>query len=517
MPRFAATITALPLAALCAGGALADVTPEEVWAIYETYTESFGIEVSAGSVRNGSALQLSDVTLTIPLPQDFGQIAATLPDMELVDQGDGTVRLVYPESMDMALTAKIGPPGEQLSGDATLSMTMAGQETTFSGTADSMVVESSLASFEMALTDLALRGDPDLEEIDESWVALTASGESISSTSNISQTGGMLTISTDSTTGPSAYRIALTGPNGENISETTGSSESGSSTAMMIVPTDGIDWLDMGGELRRGLSLTATSTSRGAVQSSSTGEAEFMQTDSTSRSESTTGAFSFSAAGLALGGAATGTTITYSVTPMMPFDIEASLDEISLQLALPLLTTETPQQAGLQIALDGLTVADQLWGLVDPAAILPRDPASMRFEISSEVRLLADVFDYEKILPMLDAEQMPLELGKVIIGALNASAAGVTLTSSGAFTFDFTDFDTFDGLPRIEGSASAEASGVNTLIDRLITMGLITEEDAMGGRMALGMFTTAAGNDVVTSTVEFTEDGGIVVNGMRMP
>ena len=53
-------------------------------------------------------------------------------------------------------------------------------------------------------------------------------------------------------------------------------------------------------------------------------------------------------------------------------------------------------------------------------------------------------------------------------------------------------------------------------MDGLVGMGLLAEDQVMGYKMMLGMFTVPKGEDAVTSKLEFKEDGGIYANGQRL-
>ena len=62
-----------------------------------------------------------------------------------------------------------------------------------------------------------------------------------------------------------------------------------------------------------------------------------------------------------------------------------------------------------------------------------------------------------------------------------------------------------------------DISGANGLIDKLIAMGLLSQQDAMGARMMLGMFTVPGSEpDTQTSTIEVNEQGQILANGQRI-
>jgi hypothetical protein len=71
-------------------------------------------------------------------------------------------------------------------------------------------------------------------------------------------------------------------------------------------------------------------------------------------------------------------------------------------------------------------------------------------------------------------------------------------------------------MPRPEGSINLRLEGANALIDKLIQMGIVQQEDAMGARMMMSMFTIPDGDDVLTSTIEVNEQGHVLANGQRI-
>jgi hypothetical protein len=99
---------------------------------------------------------------------------------------------------------------------------------------------------------------------------------------------------------------------------------------------------------------------------------------------------------------------------------------------------------------------------------------------------------------------------------LLAKFAGAELSGTGAFTFDNADLETFDGLPAPTGTIDLKIVGMNMLMDTLISMGLISEDDAMGARMMISMFANpGAGDDEFVSVLEF-KDKGFYANGQRL-
>ncbi|MCP4621051.1 MAG: DUF2125 domain-containing protein, partial [Bradyrhizobium sp.] len=111
---------------------------------------------------------------------------------------------------------------------------------------------------------------------------------------------------------------------------------------------------------------------------------------------------------------------------------------------------------------------------------------------------------------------VPGELRGLTLNELLLSVAGAELTGSGDFTFDNTDLESFDGMPAPEGEANLKLVGANNLIDKLVGMGLLSDDDAMGARMMMGMFAVSAGDDVVTSKIEVNDEGHVLANGQRL-
>ena len=67
------------------------------------------------------------------------------------------------------------------------------------------------------------------------------------------------------------------------------------------------------------------------------------------------------------------------------------------------------------------------------------------------------------------------------------------------------------------GTLHARLEGVNTLIDTLVSMGLVPQEQVTGYRMMLAMFTKPVeGKDEMTSDIEFKEDGSVLANGQQI-
>ncbi|QQA43067.1 DUF2125 domain-containing protein [Pelagovum pacificum] len=513
MSRRSALLAALPATVVLTGQAIADVTPEEVWNVYESYVEAYGIDVSASTVRNGDVLEVSDINFGITLPQGFGTIDMSMDGISLTDRGDGTVAFEYPDQSEMVFDMTIGPMGDQVSGSATVSYAITGNETIAAGTAEDLALQSTVETMSMSLTDLSFSEEP---EIDASIFDINFEFSGMNSQSRIRTVDGMTTVDTQGDVGSMIYSMVFTDPEtGDRFLENSGNSEGTRSTTSITIPASGINWMDFGNELRNGLSIESSS-SVASSNSASLTPIEGAASEQRSSSTDVTSNIMFDADGLAISGTYGSSNFSYSMAELLPFPIEAEIEGASVDFAMPVLSTESAAPVVYAVAVDGLSVSDQIWALLDPSAVLPRDPVSLDIDLTADVRLLVDLFDFEALMPMIENEEIPAELESLTINALDASAAGATLSTTGAFDFDFTDMTTYPGMPKPIGSATLAATGVNALLDRLITIGLVSESDAMGARAGIAMIAEATGDDALETTVETTDDGQLIVNGQRM-
>ena len=71
--------------------------------------------------------------------------------------------------------------------------------------------------------------------------------------------------------------------------------------------------------------------------------------------------------------------------------------------------------------------------------------------------------------------------------------------------------------PALVGALDLSLVGGVALLDKLVAMGLVPQDQAMGARMMMGLFTVPGeGEDSLTSRIEFTEEGGILANGQQI-
>ncbi len=195
---------------------------------------------------------------------------------------------------------------------------------------------------------------------------------------------------------------------------------------------------------------------------------------------------------------------------------QAGLDvtELALDFAMPLARSDKAAPFNLLAKVVDLTVADALWSMVDPGGMLPHDPAVLIIDTKGSATLTEDLMP-DAVDPMGGSGAAP-QLNALDLTQILLKLAGAEVTASGALTFDNTDMETFYGVPLPTGKIDIRALGLNGLIDKLVTMGLVPEDQAMQGRMMLSMFAnTVPDKDEITSALEF-KDGHFFANGQQL-
>ena len=193
--------------------------------------------------------------------------------------------------------------------------------------------------------------------------------------------------------------------------------------------------------------------------------------------------------------------------PMPDFPISEfgySLKRGFADFLIPLTPAEEPQPFHLRFAYEGLSVDDDLWNLFDPQARIPRTPANLSFDLDGSTVIFADPFAAEDEPPLRDTE--------ATLNSLRLSIAGAEFSGTGKARDTSTP-----GNPAGVGELDMTLTGINTLLDTLVDMGLLPSEQAMGARMGLGLIARPGdGADTLVSKIEVNEEGQIFANGQRI-
>jgi uncharacterized lipoprotein YbaY len=169
---------------------------------------------------------------------------------------------------------------------------------------------------------------------------------------------------------------------------------------------------------------------------------------------------------------------------------------------------------GLIYELTGLTVSPGLWDLFDPGRTIPRDPISFVVDLSGDYALDPKVL--EPAWKSLPEDPPPFSEISVKLAEFLIAGAGASITGKGDVVLDFLAMKTIDDVPEAKGSVGFVTMGVNGLLDRLASLGLLSDSDLQGARLAL-MFIgkIEGGQDRLVTTLDF-DGAGITLNGQKI-
>ncbi|EPX87043.1 DUF2125 domain-containing protein [Salipiger mucosus] len=494
-------------AAMLAGPALADVTPDQVWSDLRGYLESSGYTVAATETTEGDTLTVSDVTLTVPMDEEGDELTVTMDRIAFTDAGDGTVDVDFPATMPITITAE-DEDGEPV--EAQIDYTQEGLEMLVSGDPGALTYAYSAETLRLALSRLVVEG----EELDREAVRAEARFGPVEGETSVTTAEGTREIAQTMALGDFVYDVAAANPEDDEGSfSLSGTMRGVSGESTSTLPEEMPE--DPAAVLAAGLSGTGSfSHEGGRVAFSFEDEEDSGGGEITSEAASLEVDFS----GDAIAYAMSGQMLDYSLSGSgLPFPVNVSMETLALNIAAPLAESDQPEDVAMGLTLGGFTMSDMIWNIFDPGQVLPRDPATVAMDMTGTVTPQVNLYDPADMAQLETGEVVPAELNALTLNSLTIDAAGLQVAGEGAFTFDNSDTETFDGMPRPDGEVTVRVTGANALIDRLIQMGLLTERDAMGARMMLSMFGVPGDSpDTLTSTIEVNEQGHVLANGQRI-
>lgn len=263
----------------------------------------------------------------------------------------------------------------------------------------------------------------------------------------------------------------------------------------------------MADALRDGLAVTMA-FSQGTGGSDQSMTSEFFSFAAKTASQGSNFRLSFDKAGVLLAGDALPATASIT-SPELPFPkLDLAFGTSALEVKFPVLGPDV-QDFRYMFRFDSLTMNSEAWDAMDPTGVLERTPFVLDMDVTGRTSL--DLFGL--IQADEDGTIPPIPLvERADIVRLLASVAGAEVSGTGAFTFDNSL-----GFPMPRGNADFVVKGANKMVDALISLGVVTTDDALGARMAMALVLEPTGEpDVMTSKIEAREDGGFYVNGQRM-
>lgn len=492
---------------LAGTGAFAQVTPEEVWQNWQDMTSAYGQSVTAGSVaREGDTLVVSAVV--IAYDKDGVVVNGTIEKMNFADKGDGTVAITMSDTypIDVKMPATAGVEGAKPSDLAvtisqpgiviTASGTAAATNYEFNGPSIGIKVESKDAAdptvvngtFDATMTDTTAKylvfGDTSAKKITSEFAAKSMT---------MTFAGADKTIGSDFAFNATVADIA------------------GNSNGNFL---DAEAMVDIAAALKAGFAVDGGFTHGPVTFDLNVNEPEAKTTKIAGTMASGGITVLLDATKLLYGGGNKGVAFTLSSSNIPVPEVKVGYAESAFNLLMPVAKSDAPSDFAFLTKLVDFSVSDDIWAMVDPAGALPHDPATIIIDTKGTARLTADIMDKTAMDALGDAP--PGELNSLDVTELKATVAGAELTGAGSFTFDNTDKTTFGGMPAPTGKMDLKVVGANTLMDKLVTMGLLSQDDVMGARMMVSMFAnTATDKDEMTSTLEF-KDKGFFANGQQL-
>ena len=201
--------------------------------------------------------------------------------------------------------------------------------------------------------------------------------------------------------------------------------------------------------------------------------------------------------------------------PVERFALTAGEVREALQLGFPIDGVESPGWRVLY-RFAGITVSDELWDLADPGRSLPRDPMSLVLDTSGTYTPDPRLMSPRGWTP--GPMDLPVtDLTLVLTEAL-VEGAGLRIAGTGDLAFDFADRSRYvEEVPMPEGKLSFLTTGANALIDRLVKLGLVPEDQVSGMRFGLLFLGRAVPGqeDHLTTDLEF-RGGSFLLNGQKI-
>lgn len=488
--------------AVATQGAFADLTANDVWSDWQSYFTSMGYTVTGDESITGDVTTISNMTLSLTFPEEDGQFQMVMPEMTLTENGDGTVTIGLPESFPMDVTGKADD--EEFAAKVIYSHSQLNM--VVSGTPEDMTYDYTADKLGISLDSIEVDGEPLPNEV----FSIAVEAGDLAGRSRM-QIGEHRNITQAFNSDTLTYDLNFQDPENGESGLINGQLGQLAFEGENVIPLD-FDMSDPQAFYQAGFAFDGTFTyASGSTDLSGTSEGQAFSMNSTS--EGGRFAASIDAERIAYDIAQNSTKLAVT-TADLPFPIELSMASAGMNFEFPIQQSDEIQPFAFGFNMTDFTMSDVLWGIFDPAGALPRDPATIALDTTGTAKVLMNIFD-----PEIDVEsdEAPGELHSLKISQLLVSLVGAKLTGDGDFAFDNSNTEEFGGMPSPSGVANLKLVGANQLIDTLIGMGLISDDDALGARMMMGLMAVPGDEpDTLNSTIEFTEDGQILANGQRI-
>lgn len=499
-------VGAAAVLALSSQAAHADLTANDVWTDWKEYLSSTGYSVTGIEETSANSLTISGVTISLKETDDTGAFEFTMDSLVFAENGDGTVTITTPRSIPLTFTTIADGEG-RLSG--TVTYTHTDRDMIASGDPDDITYDYETASAVMELGPLTSGGAP----LPPETLQMTLTMADVKAATNL-KTGDLRTYTQDMTIGSLAYDLAFDDAETGDKGQISGAMQDIEADGNGTMPLE-FDTTDINAYLLAGFAANGTMTyGSGNTDFQGIGEGEEF-------------AFKSSSQGGRLGMGMDASGIDYSLeqentsislaSAELPVPVEIASSRTAFNLSMPVRKTEDNQDFAFGLNLSEFTMSELLWSMFDPTSQLPRDPATVLLDATGKAKMLFNLFDPVEAAMMEQNGAPPAEISELNINKLLVSMVGASLNGTGEFTFDNSDMTTYPGYPRPTGFAELQLTGANALVDKLIAMGIIGTQEAMAARGMMAMIASPGdAPDTMNSRIEFTSQGQILANGLRI-
>lgn len=490
--------------------AYADVTPRDVWQDWRDNMQTLGYSLTATETMADGVLTVKDVMFEIKGGPAQPQVTATVSSISFSQNDDGSVSVAWPEVMPVSLrvvpAAMDSPPVTMA-----FTVTQSDQNMTVSGTPTDLTSVYYAAGLGFVLDQMTIDGD--VLGPDDAKLSVAMTDVDYDTTRVI---GAMRQFAQTSTVGSVTYDMVFKSPGEPAIATVNGTSQNLNYTTSGQLPLALAQASDMTEVLRAGMDVSGTMS---AGNSNLTLDIEDPNSGNMALAMATQGStfkLETSAKGVSYAGTRQGTTVSVQ-PPEFPFLLSFAMDNIAFNLGMPILKSDAPQNFSLGVNISDFTMSDMIWGMINPQATLPRDPAMIALDITGTATMLADQLNVQDANKSLSGQDIPAQFETVQLNSLIVDALGARLTGNGGARFDTSATGSEGEMPMPTGAIDLKLVGGTTLLNTLVDSGLLPAEAAMGARMMMGMFAVPGdGDDTLTSKLEFTRSGAILANGQRI-
>ena len=492
-----------------AQGAVADVTPGDVWQDWRDYMQGVGYGLTATENMSGDRLTVSDLRLDMAADPDQGEVTVSFETLSFVQNADGTVSVVMPDAMPIVVDV-VPSDGDGEPVRMALTVNQTGQDMVVSGTPAAMT--STYAAGLLGLTLDALTVDG--ETLDATNAMMKIMMTDVKNTTRTS-IGAMRDYTQNSSVASVTYDMRFKDPKEPAVATITGTSSDLALRANGVLPLGLAQISDMAGMLQAGMDVSGAISGGNSTLTVNIEDPNSGDTSAAVATEGSTLTVETGPDGLSYAGTRQGTTVSVQ-PPEFPFLLSFAMENAAFNLSAPVTQSDAPQDFALGLNIGDFTMSDMIWGMINPQGNLPRDPASIALDLTGKLTLLADYLDPDAAEQIAETGDMPAQVESVNLNSLIVDALGAKLTGNGSAVFDNSDPES-SGLLTPAGAIDLKLVGGNTLLDSLVESGLLPANMAMGARMMMGMFAVPGdGDDTLTSKLEFTRSGAILANGQRI-